>query len=291
VRVTLSPRAKKLVAAGLVGLLVGLVAAVLGFVRLRWLEGIEMWTYDQRAKVVARQSTASPDIVLIEVSEQDIEDAEDNLDVTWPWPRAMYGYIAAYCKTAGAKVVVFDWLFQDRGQYSVGDAEEFAQAMRDAGNVVIGLALTRDPLVARPRSGAWAAPLRTFATTAEAETAAQKLLAWNTRVFIVSEGAGATVWYGGKDHAEDVVAAWRRMSSAEELAELFAPPAPPPSDAPPADAPPSDPPADAPPAGATRRRAAGGADAAQLTAAELATELTRRRSSPAATAWSAATAA
>ena len=44
-RVTLSPRAKKLVAAGLVGLLVGLVAAVLGFVRLRWLEGIEMWTY------------------------------------------------------------------------------------------------------------------------------------------------------------------------------------------------------------------------------------------------------
>ena len=200
-RVTLSPRAKKLVAAGLVGLLVGLVAAVLGFVRLRWLEGIEMWTYDQRAKVVARQSTASPDIVLIEVSEQDIEDAEDNLDVTWPWPRAMYGYIATYCKTAGAKVVVFDWLFQDRGQYSVGDAEEFAQAMRDAGNVVIGLALTRDPLVARPRSGAWAAPLRTFATTAEAETAAQKLLAWNTRVFIVSEGAGATVWYGGGELA------------------------------------------------------------------------------------------
>ena len=86
------------------------------------------------------------------VDDQDIEDADDNLDVTWPWPRAMYGYIAAYCKTAGAKVVVFDWLFQDRGQYSVGDAEEFAQAMRDAGNVVIGLALTRDPLVARPRS-------------------------------------------------------------------------------------------------------------------------------------------
>ena len=26
-------------------------------------------------------------------------------------------------------MVVFDWLFQDRGQYSVGDAEEFAQAI------------------------------------------------------------------------------------------------------------------------------------------------------------------
>ena len=261
-RVTLSPRAKKLAAAGLVGVLVGLVAAVLAFLRPRSLEGIELWTYDQRAKVVARQGVASSDIVLIEVSEQDIEDAEDNLDVTWPWPRAMYGYIAAYCKTAGAKVVVFDWLFQDRGQYSVGDAEEFAQAMRDAGNVVIGLALTRDPLVARPRSGAWAAPLRTFATAAEAETAAQKLLAWNTRVFVVPWGAGATVWYGGKDHAEDVVAAWRRMSSAEELAELFTPP----SDAPPSDAPPSDAPAEPPPPVEPTPR--------QLTAAELATELT-----------------
>jgi adenylate cyclase len=282
VRVTLSPRAKKLVAAGLVGLLVGLVAAVLAFVRPRGLEGIELWTYDQRAKVVARQGAASSDIVLIEVSEQDIEDAEDNLDVTWPWPRAMYGYIAAYCKAAGAKVVVFDWLFQDRGQYSVGDAEEFAQAMRDAGNVVIGLALTRDPLVARPRSGAWAAPLGTFPTVAAAEVAAQKLLAWNTRVFVIPAGAGATVWYGGKDHAEDVVAAWRRMSSAEELSELFAPP----SDAPPTDAPPSDaPPSDAPPSDALPSDAPPSDAPAeppppveptprQLTAAELASELT-----------------
>jgi hypothetical protein len=283
VRVTLSPRAKKLAAPpGWSGCWSGWSPAVLAFVRPRGLEGIELWTYDQRAKVVARQGAASSDIVLIEVSEQDIEDAEDNLDVTWPWPRAMYGYIAAYCKAAGAKVVVFDWLFQDRGQYSVGDAEEFAQAMRDAGNVVIGLALTRDPLVARPRSGAWAAPLATFPTVAAAEVAAQKLLAWNTRVFVIPDGAGATVWYGGKDHAEDVVAAWRRMSSAEELSELFAPP----SDAPPTDAPPSDaPPSDAPPSDALPSDAPPSDAPAeppppveptprQLTAAELASELT-----------------
>ena len=264
---SLSPRARKLVAAGLVGALVGVATALVAFARPLMLERGELWTYDQRARAAASRAAASPDIVIIEVSEQDIEDAEDHLDVSWPWPRAMYGYLAAYCKTAGAKVIVFDWLFQDRGQYSVRDAEEFAQAMRDAGNVVIGLALTRDPLVARSRGGAWSAPLGHFTDAAAAESAAQKLLAWNTRVFLVPDasGGGVTVWYGGKDQAADVVAAWRRMSTAEELSELFAPPPPPP----PADAPPpadDAPPADEPvPVEPTPR---------QLTAAELATELT-----------------
>ena len=221
---TLSPRAKKVVAAGLVGALVGIAAALLAFARPTALEAVELWTYDQRALAAASPAAASPDIVMVEVSEQDIEDAEDNLDVTWPWPRAMYGYIAAYCKTAGAKVIVFDWLFQDRGQYSVGDAEEFAQAMRDAGNVVIGLALTRDPLVERAKGGAWAASLpKSYASPGEAEQDAIKLLAWNTRVFLVPSGAQTVVWFGGKGRSDDVLAAWRRMSGAEEIAGLFAP--------------------------------------------------------------------
>ncbi len=260
---SLSPRARKLIAAGLVGAAIGVLAAVLAYLRPAILEGGELWSYDLRARAAARSAEASPEIVLVEVSEQDIEDAEDNLDVTWPWPRAMYGYIAAYAKTAGAKVVVFDWLFQDRGQYSVGDAEEFAQAMRDAGNVVIGLALTREPLVARSRTGAWAAKLRTFATAAEATAAAHKLLAWNTRVFVIPDGAGHALWYGGKDHAADVVAAWRRMSSAEELSEVFAPPTEP-TEPPPGPEPtePTEPP---PPTEPTPR---------ELTAAELAGEIT-----------------
>lgn len=271
----LSPRARKVIAAGLVGAVVGIAAAVIAFLRPAALEGAELWTYDQRALASARPAAASPDIVLVEVSEQDIEDAEDHLDVTWPWPRAMYGYLAAYCKTAGARVVVFDWLFQDRGQYSVGDAEEFADAMRAAGNVVIGLALTRDALVERTRGGAWAAPLpNTYADRATAERAAIQLLAWNTRTFVVPAGAQFTVWYGGKDRADDVVAAWRRMSSAEELAALFTPPAPaedpPPSTEgeppPPEGEPPADAPAEPPPPAEPTPR--------ELTAAELAAEIT-----------------
>ncbi len=220
-RGSLAPRIRKLVTAALVGAAVGVIAATLAYTRPLVLERGEFWSYDQRARTAARPAEASREIVLVDISEQDIEDAENNLDVTWPWPRAMYGYLTQYCQRAGAKVVVFDWLFQDRGQYSVNDAEEFAQAMRDAGNVVIGLAFTRPELVKRTLEGTWIAELPGgFDERADAVKAGTQLLAWNTRVFLVGERP-TRVLYGGKSKPEDVIAAWRRMSSAEEIAALF----------------------------------------------------------------------
>ena len=222
----LSPRARKLLNAGLVGAAVGVAAALLAFTRPLALERGEFWTYDQRARSAARPAEASKHIVLVDISEQAIEDAENNLDVIWPWPRAMYGYIAAYCQRAGAKVVVYDWLFQDRG--SVNDAEEFAQTMRDASNAVIGLAFTKHELVARPSEGRWAAELPSpFAERADAIKAGTQLLAWNTRVFLIGDKP-TRVFYGAKGKPEDVLAAWRRMSNAEENTALFASPEPPP---------------------------------------------------------------
>ena len=63
---------------------------------------------------------------------------------------------------AGAKAVVFDWLFQDRGGMGVADDEQFADALKTAGNAVFGLALTKDKLVERPLEGPWAAKLAAF---------------------------------------------------------------------------------------------------------------------------------
>ncbi len=220
----MSPRLRKLIAGAAVGLAVGLVAAVAASTRPLFLERGELWTHDVRARSAADGERASGDIVFIDIGEQDIEDAENNLDLSWPWPRALYGYLAAYCAKAGARAVVFDWLFQDRGQYSVSDAEEFAQAMRDAGNVVIGLALTRRMLVARAPEGDWGAVLRQFPTRAEAERAAVRLSAWNVRSFLVG-GGPTTLLYGGKKTREDVLAVHRRVSGVDELADLFAAPA------------------------------------------------------------------
>lgn len=211
---------RKLRAGAVVGVVVGMLAAIVAYCRPMVFERGEFWTYDIRARASATASAASSDIVIIDISEQDIEDVENNFDLTWPWPRSLYGYIATYAAESGAKAVVFDWLFQDRGQYSVNDAEEFATAMKDAGNAVIGLALTRHELVGRTAEGPWAAALATFDSRAEAIAVALKLMAWNTRCYLVGDGP-TVLYYGGKSTSDSVVAAWRRMSSAEEIRGLF----------------------------------------------------------------------
>src|SRR5438874_377570 len=123
---SVSPKARPWIAGASAGLAVGVLGLVLAVVRPDAIERGELWTYDLRVRSAAAERHASTNIVLIKVSEQDIASVEDNLSIAWPWPRALFGYLAAYCKRAGARVVVYDWLFQERGQYSVADAEEFA---------------------------------------------------------------------------------------------------------------------------------------------------------------------
>ncbi len=244
----LSAWMRKLRAGALVGAVVGLLAALTAYSRPLVFERGEFWTYDMRARAAAHAEAASADIVIIDISEQDIENVENIFDLTWPWPRALYGYITAYAAECGARAVVFDWLFQDRGQYSVNDAEEFAAAMRSAGNAVIGLAMTRYEMVSRVAEGSWAAELAAFPTRAEAVAVAVKLMAWNTRCYLVGDQP-TRLFYGGKASSDGVMAAWRRMSSAEEISDLFV----------------ADDNVDAGPEPPTPR---------QLSAAELATELT-----------------
>ncbi|MCA9674756.1 MAG: adenylate/guanylate cyclase domain-containing protein [Kofleriaceae bacterium] len=220
---TRSQRSERLVAGLLVGALVGALAALVAYARPQMVERAEWWTYDQRARDAADRTAASPDIVIVEISEQDLEDAENVYGVTWPWPRAMFGYLAQYAQRAGARAIVYDWLFQDRGQYSVSDAEDFAAAMRDNGHAVIGLAMTQRSQVSRATEGPWAARLASFATWDEAQAVALQLLAWNTRSYVVPAGADGpyTLFYGGKKSVEDLQMTWQRLMSADELQGLF----------------------------------------------------------------------
>ncbi len=220
----LSAKTRSLLSGVAVGIVVGIVGAVFAVVRPGVLERPEAATYDQRARAVMDPAAASKDIVLIDIGESDIEDAENNFDVIWPWPRSLYGDITTYCKKAGAKVVVFDWLFQDRGGMGVADDEQFAEATKAAGNAVFGLALTTNPLVDRPLEGPFAARLAAYDTRDEAKAIALRLAAWNVRSFVLPRVGKFELWYGGKKTADDVTKTWNRLVSAEQLAELFAPP-------------------------------------------------------------------
>jgi adenylate cyclase len=219
-----NPRIERLIYGAAVGVAMGILAAIAAISRPEIFERGEFWTYDVRARNAADRDAASKGIVILEITEQDIEDAENAYGVSWPWPRALFGYMATYSKRAGAKAIVYDWLFQDRGQYSVSDAEEFATAMREAGNAVIGLALTRTPQVERKTEGPWVAPLGNFDTEAEAHPVALQLLAWNTRSYLVPRlTTGFTLFYGGKKSADDVKMIWQRLVSADEMAPYFTP--------------------------------------------------------------------
>jgi adenylate cyclase len=215
-----NPRIERLISGAAVGITIGALAVIASVARPSVLERGEFWTYDVRARAAASPETASKDIVILEITEQDLEDAENAYGVSWPWPRAIHGYLAAYAAKAGAKVVLYDWLFQDHGPYSVNDAEDFASSMREAGNVVIGLALTKTPQVQRKTEGPWVARLKEFETEDEARVAARQLAAWNTRTYLV----GKTLYYGGKASPKDVVVTWQRLMGLEELASMFDPP-------------------------------------------------------------------
>jgi class 3 adenylate cyclase/CHASE2 domain-containing sensor protein len=214
----LSARTRSLVSGAAVGVAVGMIAAVTAAVRPALLERAEHASYDIRAQAVMDPSAASKHIVLIDIGETDIEDVENNFDLIWPWPRSLYGEIATYCKKAGARAIVFDWLFQDRG-VGVSDDEQFADALRAAGNAVIGLALTRNPVVERPLEGPWAARLGTFRDPAEARAIALRLSAWNVRAFRI----GDELWYGGKKSADDVIRIWNRLVGLDEMKPLLVP--------------------------------------------------------------------
>src|SRR5688572_11435805 len=98
-----------------VGLAIGLVAGVLAYFRPGILERGEYWTHDLRARLAADPNDAAKDIIMIDVEEQDIRDVERNFDLSFPWPRVLYGYLTSYVSSGKPKTIVFDWFFQGRG--------------------------------------------------------------------------------------------------------------------------------------------------------------------------------
>ncbi len=222
----LSARARSLVSGAAVGVVIGILAAIAAATRPAFIERTEWATYDQRTRAVMQKEQAAKDIVLIDIAEADIEDAENAFGIIWPWPRSLYGELAAYCKKAGARVVVFDWLFQDRGLIGVADDEQFAATVKEAGNAVFGLALTKDKLVDRPLEGPFVARLAAYETRDEAQTIALRLSAWNVRSFILNRVGKFELWYGGKKTEADVHKIWETLSTQDDLKDLFAAPAP-----------------------------------------------------------------
>lgn len=121
---------------------------ITGLYWLGVLEGLELKSLDVRFRQFARPERASDDVVLAAIDEKSLQAFKRN-NIVWKWPRDIYALLVRYLNRGGARVVAFDILFADADIDRLStDAEQtdgaFAQAMAEAGNVLLGVHLRND---------------------------------------------------------------------------------------------------------------------------------------------------
>ncbi|HCO48472.1 MAG TPA: hypothetical protein DIT55_03200 [Spirochaetaceae bacterium] len=139
----MSPAFRSILAAGC-GLLFSGILLLSGA-----MAGIERGLYDMEARAsarfyerggeLARGGAAGDQVELIYVDQYSLGWVEKNLGLAWPWPREVYGIIASFLSEAKAQA--FDILFSEASSYGPEDDARCAEAMDEAGNVVIAEAV------------------------------------------------------------------------------------------------------------------------------------------------------
>ncbi|HEY6101181.1 MAG TPA: CHASE2 domain-containing protein, partial [Anaeromyxobacter sp.] len=136
-----SPAARKLRAALLPGLAVGVVVAAAALPRDGALERLEKVLYDVRAARAAASQPASPAVALVALDDDTIRLAGG----TYPIPRGALAAIVEEARHAGARVVVVDLLLQDPLEGSLADENAALERALAHGDVVVGAAVPPAP--------------------------------------------------------------------------------------------------------------------------------------------------
>ncbi len=85
--------------------------------------------------------TSSSDIVIVEISSR----ADDEIPYKYPWPTSVYAKLVENLNRAGAKVIAFDVLFDQPDLYDLRNDSLFADAVREAGNVIFSGRVRQEP--------------------------------------------------------------------------------------------------------------------------------------------------
>jgi adenylate cyclase len=200
-----------------VAAVVGALAAAGAYARPEALERAENWTFDARVRHTAPGIPVSPDVVLVDITDQDLKDVERDLGISWPWPRELFSVLVGVPSRAGARVVILDWLFQDAGK-SAEDLVSLADAMAESKRVVFGLELHKGEAQTAPQAR-FGAVLLQVPTRAEAEKAALLARLWAPHVLVVPTAKGFELVLGAA-RAEEVAAVWRNLQTGRVLASL-----------------------------------------------------------------------
>jgi adenylate cyclase len=87
---------------------------------------LELLTLDARHTLGLGRAAPGPEIVVAWIDQESMDYMDQN-DVPFPWPREVYGQVLDHLRAAGAKAVVFDVLFDQRG--NAEDDRSFATAL------------------------------------------------------------------------------------------------------------------------------------------------------------------
>jgi adenylate cyclase len=134
-----------------IGAAAGLLAAALHLTGA--FDAAERRSWDWRVRNFA-PGEVSDRVAVLAVDQASLDYVAGEQGLSWPWPRGLYVPILEYCRSAGARSVIFDILFTEFSSYGQGDDEELAGALAAGGDVVLALALHRN----RPQAGAGRPP-------------------------------------------------------------------------------------------------------------------------------------
>ncbi|MBI4610864.1 MAG: CHASE2 domain-containing protein [Candidatus Rokubacteria bacterium] len=117
------------------GLALGLaiaLASVLGF-----LEGVERWGLNMQFHLRGPRPPQTP-IVIVSID----EDSFDELNLPWPWPRALHAEFLDIVSRGRPAVIGLDLLFAEPSSFGPDDDVALAEAVARVGNVVLPGAMT-----------------------------------------------------------------------------------------------------------------------------------------------------
>lgn len=117
------------------GALFGTVVALASFFGLT--EGVERWAYNVQFDLRGPIQPQTP-IILVSID----EDSFDELDLQWPWPRALHGRFLDIVSRGRPAAIGFDIVFPEPSSRGAEDDRSLAEAIERAGNVVLGAAFT-----------------------------------------------------------------------------------------------------------------------------------------------------
>lgn len=141
-----------------VSISLALVAAVmaLGVGQVRFVQTIELKTYDWRMQQTARPPAPAEDIVLVSITDDSVRRMAP-LFGRWPWPRVVHASLIDYLSRAPAKLIAYDILFTepDVARFNVGGEEwtgersdeALVESVKRAGNVILAADAAADALV------------------------------------------------------------------------------------------------------------------------------------------------